>query len=85
MAIAPGSVTGLWANGHSFRECYTIEREAKGSPTVLSLLESVIAHARSIAVKNCFRQWCVDRELRSTEQELSLRAKNTELTCQSFC
>ena len=55
MAIAPGSVTGLWANGHSFRECYTIEREAKGSPTVLSLLESVIAHARSIAVTNYFR------------------------------
>lgn len=55
-----------------------------GSPTVLSLLGSVVVRAQSTAVRNCFGQKCLDCEIRSADQELSLRAKNTKFMCKSF-
>ena len=49
--------------------------EGEGWPIVLSLLGSVVARARSTAVKDCFLSECGDCEIRSAELELSLRAK----------
>ena len=57
----------------------TIVTEGEGSPTMLSLLGSVVLHTWSTAVKNC-----ADCEISSTEQELSLRPKNTDFMYQVF-